>query len=205
VKEARNRQVIVFTHDVVFLLELARQARGTRLGEPFYQYVQRNDTYAGYCGAEIPLRARPVSETIAHIKKRATQIAALYDSGRTEEYEEQAGMLYKDLRITWEAGVAEVLQPVIERFKRGVNTKNLLKLTVITAADCRLVNEQRSRCSEFQHDGGEASNQPPPPPKDLLDDIGILSVWFEDLRTRQDAVKPSVSEVAEPELAEAVR
>ena len=205
VKEAKNRQVIVFTHDIVFLYELARQSKGRGLGEPFYQYVSRSDTYAGYCGADVPLRSKPVSESIAHIKKRATQIAEMYGSGQTAKYEEQAGMLYRDLRIMWEAGVAEVLQPVIERFKRDVKTRNLLKLTVITADDCRLANVQRARCSEFQHDGGEASNQPPPAPKDLLNDIGILSEWFEDLRTRQDGIRFSADEVVEPELAAAMK
>jgi hypothetical protein len=64
---------------------------------------------------------------------------------------------------------------------------------------------ERARCSEFQHDGGEASNQPPPAPKDLLNDIGILSEWFEDLRTRQDGIRFSADEVVEPELAAAMK
>lgn len=55
VEESKTRQVIVFTHDVVFLLFLKQFARELGVGQ-FDQHVRQLSTGAGVCEEELPGR-----------------------------------------------------------------------------------------------------------------------------------------------------
>ena len=173
VQEASNRQVIVFTHDLVFAFKLDRWAEKDNM-EPFQQYICTGPSGPGVCSLDAPLRAKRVRQCLDHLKRRATQIGALHGTERHSDYEEQAAGIYGTLRITWEQAVAEAVEPVLSRFERDVDTKNLWKLIVLTDDDCRLIDEQRGYCSRFQHSESSAVNEPPPPPDTLLDDIQTL-------------------------------
>jgi len=187
-KESQCRQVIVFTHDLVFLHDLSRVCHPE---PPSYQGISRTDTYAGWCEPDIPLRVKDTLLSIEHLAKQAEQIGQLYSNGKVQDYEEKARGLYGRLREAWETAVAEMIAPVISRFKRDVATKNLSKLSIITLDDCRTVDEQRAKCSLYQHNAAEASNQPPPSPNELKQDIQALKTWFSMVKERQGSIKAS--------------
>ena len=177
----------MFTHDLLFVFQLDRCA--TRLGvEPFHQHVCRTDIAIGCCDSAPPLTARPVTEAVRYLERRASQVRALYDAARIAEYEEQARAIYGRLRETWELAVEEALAPVYRRFDHDVDTKKLRCVTVLTDEDCDTVNVARERCSRLQHRQPVQDVESPPTPDSLENDLNDLKHWIESIRQRQDAL-----------------
>jgi energy-coupling factor transporter ATP-binding protein EcfA2 len=67
VEEARTRQVIVFTHDIVFLLLLQQYADKRGVGR-LDQHVRQLQIGAGVCEAELPWIALPVKKRVGFLK-----------------------------------------------------------------------------------------------------------------------------------------
>ena len=67
VQEAKTRQVIVFTHDVVFLLLLKQFAEEQGV-EQLDQHVRQLSKGAGVCAEELPWVALPVKKKIGYLK-----------------------------------------------------------------------------------------------------------------------------------------
>jgi hypothetical protein len=66
VLESKTRQVVVFTHDVVFLLSLKQYA--DELGiESLDQHVRQLSKGAGVCAEELPWVALPVKKKIGYL------------------------------------------------------------------------------------------------------------------------------------------
>ncbi len=74
--EARDRQVVVLTHDLAFLMLLSHAAADLQvhLG---YRCIARGGEFAGYCRLELPFNARPIDDAInaveADLKNRTIQ------------------------------------------------------------------------------------------------------------------------------------
>ncbi len=80
VEEAGTRQVIVFTHDVGFLLALKQLATEKRI-EQRDQHVRHLATGAGVCTQELPWIALKVSKRMGYLKKRWQDADRLHRDG----------------------------------------------------------------------------------------------------------------------------
>jgi len=101
VQEAKTRQVIVFTHDVVFLLLLKQLAekQGT---EQLDQHVRQLSKGAGVCAEELPWVAMPVKKKIGYLKNQWQAADKFSRDGNQAAYEKEATYLYGLLREAWE-------------------------------------------------------------------------------------------------------
>ena len=188
VEESKRHQVIVFTHDMWFVFQLARAARKNH-ASAYYQYVSSNNTMIGLCESDLPFKCRPLDEAIASMEKHAANMRDAYEAGQMVKWQDTASGLFGRVRETWELAVEEVVSPVLRRFAEGVDTKGLHLLTVLTEADCAVVDEAREKCSRLQHSASAATNEPPSTPDDLDKEITALKKWLEDVRARQQKIK----------------
>jgi energy-coupling factor transporter ATP-binding protein EcfA2 len=85
VQEARTRQVIVFTHDVVFLLLLKQFAEELNI-EQFDQHIRQLSKGAGVCEEELPWVALPVKKKIGQLKNARQAADKLFRDGHQEAY-----------------------------------------------------------------------------------------------------------------------
>ena len=108
VEEAKKRQVIVFTHDIVFLLHLKQFAAEKEVAQ-FDQYVRQLSRGAGICAEELPWVALKVSKRIGHLKKLLQEAKKLHRNSHQDAYERDASVIYGLLREAWERGLEEVL------------------------------------------------------------------------------------------------
>ena len=137
VQEAKTRQVIVFTHDVVFLLLLKQFAEEQGV-EQLDQHVRHLSKGAGVCAEELPWVALPVKKKIGYLKNEWQAADKLFRDGHQAAYEKEAKYLYGLLREAWERALEEVLLGgVVERFRPGVQTQHIGTIADITAEDCR--------------------------------------------------------------------
>jgi DNA repair ATPase RecN len=187
VEESKHRQVIVFTHDVVFLLALKQYAEESSI-EPLDQHVRRQSKGAGVCADELPWVAMPVKGKIGFLKNRCQAAEKLSRDDNQDAYEYEAKYLYGMLRETWERALEEVLLGgVVERYRPSVQTQKLAPLSDITDADCKTVETAMTKCSTWLpgHDKAPAARAPVPGAAELKKDIDALETWVKGIRDRR--------------------
>ena len=149
VQEAKTRQVIVFTHDVVFLLLLKQFAEEQGV-EQLDQHVRQLSKGAGVCAEELPWVAMPVKKKVGYLKNEWQAVDKLFRDGHQAAYEKEAKYLYGLLREAWERALEEVLLAgIVERFRPGVQTQHIGTIADITAEDCRTVDAAMTKCFEM--------------------------------------------------------
>ena len=187
VQEAKTRQVIVFTHDVVFLLLLKQFAEEQGV-EQLDQHVRQLSNGAGVCAEELPWVAMPVRRKIRYLKDEWQAADKLFRDGHQATYEKEAKYLYGLLREAWERALEEVLLAgIVERFRPGIQTQHIGTITDITTEDCGTLDAAVTKCSRWLpgHDRAAAARAPVPEPAELKADIEALESWVGAIRRRR--------------------
>ena len=187
VEEAKKRQVIVFTHDIVFLLLLKQFAEAEDVAE-LDQHVRQLSKGAGVCTEELPWVALKVSKRIGHLRKLLQQAEKLHLDGHQAAYETEASLIYGYLREAWERGLEEVLLGgVVERYRPSVQTLQVGVIADITVEDCKAVETAMTKCSKWLpgHDQAAAARADIPEPASLKVDIDALDSWLTAIRKRR--------------------
>ena len=187
VEEAKTRQVIVFTHDVVFLLLLKQFAAEESVAQRD-QHVRQLSKGAGVCAEELPWVALTVSKRIGHLRKLLQDAEKLHRQGHQAAYEREASLIYGYLREAWERGIEEVLLGgVVERYRPSVQTQQVALIADIAAEDCKAVETAMTKCSKWLpgHDQAPAARADIPDPAALKADIDVLGDWVNAIRKRR--------------------
>ena len=187
VEEANNRQVIVFTHDIVFLL-LLKQFAGEKGVAQRDQHVRQLSIGAGVCNDELPWVALKVSKRIGHLNMLYQAAEKLHRQGHRSAYEHEASLIYGLLREAWERAVEEVLiGGVVERYRASIQTKQVTLIADITTEDCKAVENGMTKCSKWLpgHDLAPAAHAGFPEPSVLRTDIDALVKWVASIRKRR--------------------
>ena len=148
--ESKLRQVIVFTHDVVFLLALLEEA--AKCGAAVkHQYLRRDRNAAGLSSQGMPWVAMKVKDRIGHMKHLWQGADKRYRNGAQVQYEQDASYIYGLLRESWERGVEEVLLGgAVERYRNSVQTLRVSALADISEDDCK--RDQSDRADRWDVD-----------------------------------------------------
>jgi ABC-type multidrug transport system ATPase subunit len=187
VQEAKTRQVIVFTHDVVFLLLLKQFAEELAV-EQFDQHVRFLSKGAGVCSEELPWVALPIKKKIGYLKNGWQSADKLSRDGHQDAYEKDAKYLYGLLREAWERALEEVLLGgVVERYRPNIQTQQVAQIADISPEDCKTVETAMTKCSKWLpgHDQAAAARAPVPGPAELKADIEALDDWVTAIRKRR--------------------
>jgi len=148
VEEAANRQIIVFTHDLILVHDLidiaAEQARLCQCVT-----VSRGKAGAGNITPGLPWKAKRVEDRIDQLEKASRNAKDLFDQSLEDEYATDVVKIYNDLRATWERALEEVaFFRVIMRHRDYIDTKELKKTTALTEADCDAFRSGFKRCCD---------------------------------------------------------
>jgi len=187
VQEAKTRQVIVFTHDVVFLLLLKQFAEELAV-EQFDQHVRFLSKGAGVCSEELPWVALPIKKKIGYLKNGWQVADKLSREGHQDAYEKDAKYLYGLLREAWERALEEVLLcGVVERYRPSIQTQQVAQIADVTPEDCKTLETAMTKCSKWLpgHDQAAAARAPVPGPTELKGDIEALDNWVTAIRRRR--------------------
>jgi AAA domain len=184
VDAAKQRQVVVLTHDIVFLLMLTKYARIASI--PLTERsLRRGSPRHGLLEEGPPWVAMSVSKRIGVLRNELQNAAAILRKGDRAAYEQKVEWIYDRLRQSWERAVEELLlNQVVVRFGDGVSTQRLKLLTDITDADVQTVESEMAYCSSFVHDESGAVNAGIPDPVVVEADIKRLDDWIASLRKR---------------------
>jgi energy-coupling factor transporter ATP-binding protein EcfA2 len=188
--EGLKRQVIIFTHNIAFLVELedARTALA-KAGTPVALAVhtlRRDGKSAGITTDGAPWYALKVTQRTQYLMERAAKIKPLYQSNPLE-YNEKAAHLYGLLREAWESCVEDDLfYNVVCRYRNSVQTLKLIQV-MIEDPDIHQIDLQMSKASTWMtgHDKSKALSDDRPSPDELLNDIEALRAFSKKLIDRR--------------------
>ncbi|MGY4395286.1 energy-coupling factor transporter ATP-binding protein EcfA2 [Sphingomonas sp. UYAg733] len=190
-EEGRSRQVIVFTHDMAFLLLMEEACRATKDRTETliaYRLISRGEEAVGFCHQDPPANVMPLDKVIEAMGNHLANVSVHHARGDQAKWSREVISFQDQIRTTWERAVEEAVCPVIKRLARKVDTTGLLKLTVLTAADCTAMREAFGRCSLLLHSQPGELNPALPAPSAIDREIKALASWIADIRQRQAAV-----------------
>lgn len=187
-EESKNRQVIVFTHDISFLLMI--QEHSEKLDCVLeIKSLTRKKTETGIIASNPPWDALPVGKRIGLLRNEHQTLNKIERTETEEVYRERVKPLYGKLRETWERFVEEVfLNGTVQRFGREIQTKKLAKIVDLTIDDYNLVDVNMSKCSTYflGHDSAGALIEQMPDSDEFLSDIKTLDDFAKAIRTRRN-------------------
>ncbi len=189
VEESLDRQVIVFTHDIVFykyLLECVYKVKGATENQI---RLDRSRKHAGLVDNTPPWDALPVKARIGQLKVAFQELDKVGRTGTEIEYSKHCFNFYNLLREAWERLVEEkLLNNVITRFGRSIQTQRINKLIDnITQADYDAVELGMSNCSTFfqGHDTATGLQQRPRKIAEIKADLDLIESLVTDLNKRR--------------------
>jgi len=201
-KEAARRQVIIFTHDIAFLLELNSKA-GELENVKLVTQTIRYDDAPGRCIEGLPWESMPVNRRLSYLTDELHNILPLYDDNR-RKYNCKAGQIYGLLRETWEAAIEEVLfYKTVQRHGAEVKTL-MLRYVSVTDEDYKNVFLGMKKCSKwmFGHDKAKTADVNRPAPGELSEDINSLLKFVKDAKYKSKTVEKRRKKSLEPETSE---
>lgn len=181
-EEAKTRQVIVFTHDIVFHFLLREAAESPSINVPLSERCveRRGNAGAGFCRDDAPWAGQKTKTRIGVLKNELAGLNKQHDTG-DQHYERDVRDWYGRLRESWERAVEEHLfNDAVRRFSQSVNTKQLEHaLKNILPDDYAKIEKGMTRASTaFRgHDGAAGLNRPVPTPEEAMQDLGEFEAW----------------------------
>lgn len=178
IEEGHTRQVVVFTHDLPFMLELTEQAATTELPSA-ERGMWRHGNVVGFVDESPPFTAMKLRQRVGRLKQRIQEWNTGPDPRDEDEAWRRVCDFYAQMRTSWERAVEERLfNGVVQRFQREVKTQSLrdVTLTPELVAD---VEAGMTRCSEFVHDAPVGTRTTVPTRETLERDLQCL-VDFEE-------------------------
>ena len=174
VEEAKTRQVIIFTHEITFFMELKTEAE--RSGITFRQEtIRKVCDEPGDISPVISWQGMNVKERTGKLKNDLQEIVAVFNSGNMDVYYYRAKEWCELLRESWERAVEEILfNDAIQRYNPCVQTQRLKKAPFTRELYIEL-ERGMSECSAWCHDQARAINVDVP----SVDDLKLYIECFE--------------------------
>ena len=164
--EAGVRQVIVFTHDMIFVNDLVQLA--TERSTPVaLAHLSRGQDVVGIVNKDLPWTASSIRDRIDKLEKVARDAKRLFEAHDDDGYKVAVASLYNRLRATWERALEDIVfANVIMRHRDYINTKDLKRVTALEGSDVQIFQNAFKKCCDFvdAHDPSRGHDPEPPEP-----------------------------------------
>ena len=166
IEEAQIRQVVIFTHEITFFMELKTEAE--RNGVMFEQEtIRKICDQPGDISTLIPWQGMNVKDRTGKLKNDLQKIVSVFNSGDMDTYYYKAKEWCELLRESWERAVEEILfNDAIQRYNPCVQTQRLRKAPFTHDLYTELEHGM-TECSAWCHDQARAINANIPSVDDL--------------------------------------
>lgn len=179
VEIAKDRQVVIFTHDISFFVKLTSIADKSDNLTVTKTTVRRIGNDVGIIRPDLPWIAQKLKERIAYLRNALVKLKTLEKEGREDDYNIQIKGWYGLLREAWERSIEERLfKGAIERFSGEIHTKPLQKVEV-TSELVGMIDEGMTQSSNWVHDQAMGLNPPIPDTTKAESDLNYLNEFSE--------------------------
>ena len=195
VEESKTRQVIVFTHDAVFLNDLQSSANRENISSEIF-HLEWNSNIPGRCVKGLPWDLKSADDRFDKLEKEQRAILEDWNSIPNNDNVQSIRRAYSWLRATLERIVEkEIFADVIFRFRSYVDIKKLDGAMGFTPNECKELQRLVQRCHDVTeaHDAAPAKQSAIPGPTDLAKDIADAKQLLVTIRNRRKVVtKPTI-------------
>lgn len=187
VQEGAKRQVVIFTHNIHFVVALHQYAGSMQV--PLHvQWLKRVKNIPGYCTSELPWEVLSAKKRLKALTDLSLEARKAYkEDPDGKDYRILHGQFFDQLRATWERTVEEVvLNEVVLRFRKGVETRRL-RGVVLDDEDFKTVYDAMSLGSDETpaHDHATEALEALKTPDDLDAEITRLREFGKRLASKQ--------------------
>lgn len=186
--EGKRRQLIIFTHDPVFVAQLRQETE--ERGVPFEcRHLEWESQKPGNARLGLPWEQQSYKERLDQLEKEQKRLENLpWPSQPSESERTEMRRAYGRLRAAIEKVVEELLlNGVVVRFRDYINLKNLGGLVGIAQSEIDTLEELFKRCCDVAeaHDPSPVKAAAVPTARDLQGDLEKLKGVAETIRERR--------------------
>lgn len=182
--ESKSRQVIVFTHEEVFLNDLISFAENAQV-TPFILTLDWDNNAPGKYVEGLPWDSKKPPELLDTLEKEQKAIAAKWNSLPSAQNIADMRYAYSRLRSTMERIIeVDLLSGIVCRFQSQINSGRVNSLVGIDPQECKEVKRLLDKCHSLTeaHAPSKASI---PTPSDLQQDIADARKLVESIKARK--------------------
>ena len=184
---ARRRQVIIFTHDQTFVVDLRLAADEFGVGVAERSVERGRDETPGICRDEHPWSTKDTQQRLGDLRHDLAQIKKNKGDPAftSEQYRKEVSHWAGNLSETWERGIKErVLGTVFDLSAMELRPKKFRVLARIGERDDEQFQASYHRISRWvaRHDKSTELNYTPPDVADLEKELEFVCEWFARIR-----------------------
>ena len=181
IAESKVRQVIVFTHDITFLLALQTLAAEQTV-DCVVTTIRKIGKTSGVISNSLPWIAANVKERVKKLNEAIPNLKKLEAGTDPDHYSEEAKKWCGLLREKWERSIEELLfNDAIQIFSPGIQTKRIEKMK-FTPELYKEIEKGMADCSNWVHDQARAINNPTPKVNKLEIFLGAFNDFVKKFR-----------------------
>ena len=184
---ADTRQVVVFTHDVSFVADLKREAKGKNVpvGERSVSRGRGGEKKPGVCGTKLPWKTKDVSERLGELRRELALIKKGHEDWDDVTYETEVATWAGNLSETWERIFSlEVVGPILADGGLELRPSMVKILARFTVVDESEFQASYSRVSQWakRHDKSVMVNYVAPAIDILEKELILVEEWFKRIK-----------------------
>jgi energy-coupling factor transporter ATP-binding protein EcfA2 len=191
VEEGKVRQVIVFTHDVVFLNDLLTHAMNHGVQADAF-HLEWNGNIPGQCIKGLPWDWKTVDDRFDKLDKEQRAIVKAWNLVPNEDNVQSIRRVYSWLRATLERIVEkEVFADVVFRYRSYIDVKKLDGVVGFSGNECKELQRLVQRCHDVTdaHDPAPGKHAVVPAPDEFKADIDATKQLLVQIRNRKKAAQ----------------
>ena len=198
IQEGNERQVIIFTHDLVFLRALEDEAARQQV-DFLLQTVHKSGKKIGVCNPDIPWHGMNVKRRIGFLKN-------ILQNCNEEELKDEFKIIsfgevfYGSLREIWERFIEEVLfNDSVQRFRPSIEIKKLMRVSIGSKMVLKVYDEM-SKCSRYLrgHDKAPGESSPLPNLAEMKSDLNEIESFRKEVIKLQDTTEEDRKKMLKP-------
>lgn len=193
-EESCNRQVIIFTHDIIFFNEVCGAAENLGIEPVTISLFSDKDASGKIDPSGMVWKGLNVSKRIGRIRNDLAPLAKLLKTSPSD-YEYKIKNLYGRLRDTYERVVEEVIFNEVVR--RGTDVIQTQRLRCVALSDAMAIrfHDGMTKANTHSHDNPAADTVSVPTPEEFEADIVALETLVKEIK-----IESAAAEKARPQM-----
>jgi energy-coupling factor transporter ATP-binding protein EcfA2 len=187
-REAKERQVVVFTHDIIFFNELCQAAEAVGIEPVTVALFSDGDAAGKVDPAGMAWKGLNVAKRIGYIRNKFAHLPKLHAKSPAD-YEFKVKGLYGRLRDAYERVVEEVIFSDIVRRGSDVIQTQLLRYVTLPDDLAIRFHDGMTRANTHSHDNPASDTVAVPKPEEFEADLKALEALVADFKKAKDSAE----------------
>ena len=188
VELAKDRQVVVFTHDVAFTMLLRKAANESTVSFATRGIERQRKMGPGYTTSSHPWTAKDAGQRVQMLNEEVAALRRKEEGMSEEDYQLETEKIAGHMSQTWERIISQVIaEPLVDFMSLEVRVGKLRIIGRVSEEDVKTYDDLYSRISGWasRHDPHPELNYSPPTVEQLKDEIAVIAEWLKTVKTYQ--------------------